>query len=356
MKRNQYQDRRHFLRTLGGLALTGTLLPVMGAGNFLFAGNNSAEGLSLSESFTPGYLKLHRSGELKERGDALWAMLSRCRMCPRNCNINRLAGRRGPCNANADLEISSFAPHFGEERELVGTRGSGTIFMTNCSLLCVFCINYEVSQMRRGSEESLQEMATMMLTLQRLGCHNINFVTPTHYTAHILKALDIAAARGLTLPVVWNSSGWENMNVIRQLDGIVDVYLPDFKFYTSEASNRFMPGAICYPETTKAAILEMHRQVGVPAIDANTRLITRGMMIRHLVMPNNVAHSDKIMEWIGENLPKNTYLNIMSQYTPVFKARQFPEINRRITRSEYDAVVNAARRAGLVNLRLQMRG
>lgn len=353
MHKNKYINRRRFLRSLGGIVLTGAVLPAAGSGGLLFSNEGFMTNISLKD-FEPGYVKLHKNGSLKARADILWDRMYRCDLCPRDCGKNRIRGRRGDCNANADLEISSFAPHFGEETELVGKNGSGTIFFTNCSLLCVFCINYDVSQMGQGRRYSISELSDMMLTLQRIGCHNINVVTPTHYAPHILKALDIAAGRGLRLPLVYNTCGWEKLDVLQLLDGIADVYLADFKYDDPKAANKYSPGAITYPEITKTALLEMHRQVGIP--EANTSgMINRGLMIRHLVMPDNAAHSDKVMSWIGNNLPKNTYVNIMSQYTPVFKAHEYPEISRRITQAEYNAVVDAARRAGLTNLRLQGR-
>jgi putative pyruvate formate lyase activating enzyme len=211
----------------------------------------------------------------------------------------------------------------------------------------------DVSQMGRGRRQSISNIADMMLNLQRMGCHNINVVTPTHYSPHILQALDFAAGKGLRLPLVWNTCGWEKNDVLQLLDGVVDIYLADFKYDDADAADKYSPGAASYPEVTKAALLEMHRQVGVAHPDQQTGLMNRGLMIRHLVMPNNVARSEKVMKWIGENLPKDTYVNIMSQYRPMFKANQYPEISRSITRSEYNAVVNAAHSAGLTNLRLQ---
>jgi putative pyruvate formate lyase activating enzyme len=213
----------------------------------------------------------------------------------------------------------------------------------------------EFGNIRQNNEikNGVINIADMMLNLQRRGCHNINIVTPTHYSPHILQALDVAADKGLRMPLVWNTCGWEKTDVLQLLDGVVDIYLADFKYDDADAADKYSPGAASYPEVTKAALLEMHRQVGVAHPDQQTGLMNRGLMIRHLVMPNNVARSEKVMKWIGENLPKDTYVNIMSQYRPMFKANQYPEISRSITRSEYNAVVNAAHSAGLTNLRLQ---
>lgn len=313
-------------------------------------GNVVKKFAAIDTDFEPVYLKLHRSGELKKRAEKLWAMMEKCSLCPRRCGINRLRGGTGFCRApGTRLFVSSFHAHFGEERPLVGRGGSGTIFFTHCNLRCVFCQNYEISHLGRGFAKSIEELADMMLQLQKRGAHNINLVTPTHYSAHILKALDIAASRGLRLPIIYNTSGWEPLEIIKILDGIVDIYLPDFKYWDSEMSAKYSAGAKSYPEVTKEAILEMHRQVGV-AKPEKDGLVYRGLMIRHLVMPNNVAGSEKIMEWIAENLPKDTYINIMAQYNPRYKAFDYPQISRRITDEEYKKVVDRAKELGLTNL------
>ncbi|MFW6139315.1 MAG: radical SAM protein, partial [Spirochaetota bacterium] len=290
------------------------------------------------------------TGELKKRAEELWAIMEKCRLCPRRCGVNRLEGMKGFCRApGATLVVASFHEHYGEERPLVGTGGSGTIFLTHCNLQCVFCQNYTISHFGRGSETTIDGLAGMMLQLQERGCHNINLVTPTHYSAPILKALDAAAARGLRLPIVYNTSGWERLEILTLLDGIVDIYLPDFKYWDGEMAAKYSAGAESYPEMAGEAILKMNRQVGV-AKPTEEGIIERGLMIRHLVMPNNVAGSEKIMEWIAENLPKDTYVNIMAQYTPVHKAYDYPEISRRITAEEYKRVVQKAGDVGLTNL------
>ena len=303
-------------------------------------------------SYEPGYLKLHRSGELKKRGEQLWAMMESCTLCPRMCGVNKLKGEKGFCNANSDLEISSYAPHFGEERPLVGKGGSGTIFMSNCSLRCVFCINWQISQGGEGYRRSLDQLAAMMLSLQKSGCPNINFVTPTHYSPHILLAVDKAAARGLKVPLVYNTCGWERVEILKFLDGIVDIYLPDFKYSDGKMAAKYSSDAATYPEMTKKALLEMHRQVGV-AKPADNGLMYRGLMIRHLVMPNNVSGTRGVIDWIAVNLPKETYLNIMSQYSPMYKAIDYPDISRKITREEYSDAVAYAKASGLTNLEIQ---
>jgi len=303
--------------------------------------------------FEPAYLKLYKTGALKKRAEELWAIMESCRLCPRRCGVNRLNGRSGFCRApGATLVISSFHAHFGEERPLVGDGGSGTIFLTHCNLRCVFCQNWAISHLGRGAEAKIDEFAGMMLQLQRDGCHNINLVTPTHYSPHILKALDVAAGKGLRLPIVYNTSGWERLEILALLDGVVDIYLPDFKYWDSDMSAKFSAGADSYSEIAKAAILEMHRQVGV-AKPTQAGVMQRGLMIRHLVMPNNIGGSEKIMEWIAQNLPKDTYVNIMAQYTPAHKAYDYPEISRRITGEEYQKVVQRAKDMGLTNLDIQ---
>ena len=303
--------------------------------------------------FEPAYLKLHKTGELRNRAEKLWTIMESCQLCPRKCGVNRLEGMSGFCHSpGSTLVVAAFHPHFGEERPLVGIGGSGTIFITHCNLRCVFCQNWEISQLGMGTETEIHELALMMLRLQEFGCHNINFVTPTHYSAPIIKALDVAAAAGLRLPIVYNTSGWERLEILKLLDGIVDIYLPDFKYWDSDMSAKYSSGAENYPEVTKAAILEMHRQVGV-AKPAKNGIMQRGLMIRHLVMPNNIAGSEEIMEWIAENLPKETYVNIMAQYTPLYKAYDYPEISRRLTSEEYHKVVTRAEELGLTNLDVQ---
>jgi putative pyruvate formate lyase activating enzyme len=268
------------------------------------------------------------------------------------CGVNRLKGEKGFCQANSQLEIASYQAHFGEEDPLVGTGGSGTIFLSNCSLRCVFCINWEISQGGEGIPQSIEDFANMMLSLQKRGCHNINFVTPTHYSPHIILAVDKAASKGLRLPLVYNTCGWERVEILRILDGIIDIYLPDFKYSDSKMANKYSSGADTYPEVTKNALLEMHRQVGV-AKPAKDGLMYRGLMIRHLVMPNRVGGTYEIINWISENLPKDTYINLMSQYRPMYKASNYPEISRKITRKEYNEVINWAKEAGLTNLDIQ---
>jgi putative pyruvate formate lyase activating enzyme len=305
-----------------------------------------------SEVFEPGYLKLHRSGELMEKGEKLWGIMKSCHLCPRKCGTNRLKGKRGFCGANSRLEVSAFHPHFGEERSLVGRHGSGTVFLTHCSLRCVFCINWEISQGGEGSRKSLNELADMMLMLQKMGCPNINFVTPTHYSPHLILAVDIAASKGLRVPIVYNTCGWEREEILKILDGIISIYLPDFKYFDGQYAAVYSQDAKSYPEVTQKAILEMNRQVGVARPDSDG-LMRKGLMIRHLVMPNNVSGTKEVIKWISCSLPKDTYLNLMSQYTPAYKAKDYPEISERIKREEYAEAVTFAKQSGLTNLDIQ---
>jgi len=302
--------------------------------------------------YVPGYVNLHKSGKLKQIGKLLWDRMTTCDLCPRECGAARLEGERGFCGASADLEIYSHHAHYGEEQSLVGRSGSGTIFFSNCNLRCVFCINWEISQGGHGSKRQISELSQMMLDLQNRGCHNINVVTPTHYSPHIVLALDKAAKKGLQIPLVYNTCGWEKSDILNLLAGVVDIYLPDFKYADSEMADLYSSGAESYPEITKSALLEMNRQVGA-AHPADNGLMYKGLMIRHLVMPNNVSGSETVMQWIADHLPKDTYVNIMSQYRPTYKAYEYPEISRKINSNEYDRVIKKARQAGLINLDIQ---
>ncbi len=242
-----------------------------------------------------------------------------------------------------ELQISSCGPHFGEEPELVGLRGSGTIFLTKCNLLCVYCQNYEISHLSEGDVRTAEEVAHYMLKLQSIGCHNINFVTPTHFTPQIVKATAIATAKGFHLPIVWNCSGYENVATIELLDGIVDIYMPDIKYGNNEISKRYS-NAPDYFKRCRDAVQEMHRQVGDLQLDENG-IACRGLLIRHLVLPN-IAGSDEVLKFIV-GLSKDTYVNIMDQYRPCGEAYQYQELNRRLTSIEYSRVVTMAKKLGL---------
>ncbi|MBU1297595.1 MAG: radical SAM protein [Bacteroidetes bacterium] len=345
------QTRRQFIKSSALISLSGLLTPLVSLSNG--CKRLSKPDAPVGESpFVPAYRKLHEQNELKKRGEELWAIMDQCKLCPRKCGAKRLAGNKGFCQSTSQLEISSYHPHFGEEKPLVGRGGSGTIFLTNCGLRCVFCINWEISQGGAGKAYKIEDMANMMLALQERGCHNINFVTPTHYSPHIVLALDAAAKKGLRLPVVYNTCGWERLEIIKKLDGIVDIYLPDFKYSDGKMAAKYSSNAMTYPEVTQDALLEMHRQVGV-AKPASDGIIYHGLMIRHLVMPNNVGGTKGVIEWIAANLPKDTYLNLMSQYRPMYKAFNYPEISRRLVREEYIQAVNWALEAGLTNVDIQ---
>ena len=304
------------------------------------------------DSPSPSYYQLHSSGELKRRGEILWNKMEICDICPRECNKNRLKGQKGDCGATAQLEMSSAHPHFGEEQPLVMDGGSGTVFFTHCSMRCVYCINYEISILGHGKEYSIQDLANMMLRLQEMGCENINVVTPTHYVPHVVLALDKACEQGLSVPLVYNTSGFENIETLQLLDGIVDIYLPDFKYSQSAMAAKYSEGARTYPEKVKAALLEMQRQVGV-AHPAKSGKMYRGLMIRHLVLPNKVSGTQAVLEWIASHLPKDTYVNLMSQYMPTYKADKYPQLSRRITQKEYRQAIQYARQAGLSNVKIQ---
>ncbi len=292
-------------------------------------------------AFIPSYITLYEKGELSRRVQLLNEFLSECRLCPRECRVNRLKGEVGYCRAGSELEISSAFPHFGEEPPLVGYHGSGTIFLTHCNLRCIFCQNYDITHLGRGERITPADMARSMLWLQEMGCHNINFVTPTHYVPQIVASLADATEMGLRVPIVYNCSGYESTEVIRFLDGIVDIYMPDVKFMNEEHSKKFS-NAPDYPEVIKKVLMEMHRQVG----DLKTNfkgIAERGLLIRHLVMPNGVASSEAVLKFIAEEISVHSYVNIMDQYRPEYRAYEYPEINCRITHTEYLEVVQIAK-------------
>jgi putative pyruvate formate lyase activating enzyme len=298
--------------------------------------------------FEPAYLELERSGELARRSEELWSILESCELCPRRCGANRLDGEEGFCSSTAQLKVYGAAPHFGEERPLVGSNGSGTIFFSNCNLLCCFCQNWEINHRGDGDRLSHHDLAEMMLDLQRRGCHNINLVTPTHVAPHIVKALRTAIDRGLRLPLVYNTSGYDSLRVVELLDGIVDIYLPDFKYQDGELAAIYSSGAADYPQVASAVIKEMHRQVG--KLRTNTSDIgERGLILRHLVMPHNIAGTDRFVRWVAEELSPDTYTNLMAQYRPEHRAREYPKIARRLTSEEWQQALAWAREAGLTN-------
>jgi putative pyruvate formate lyase activating enzyme len=299
--------------------------------------------------FEPGYLKLASEGELKKREKALWEILESCEICARGCGVNRLAGETGVCSTTARIKVYSAGPHFGEERELVGRGGSGTVFFSNCNLLCSFCLNWEINHRGDGERTTGRELAEMMLGLQQRGCHNINLVTPSHVVPQIVEAVRIAGSMGLRLPLVYNTGGYDNIEVIKMLDGIVDIYLPDFKYQDGALAAKYSSDASDYPEVAAAVIREMQRQVGDLVTDSRG-IATRGLIIRHLVMPNNIGGTDRLVRWIADALGKDTYLNLMAQYRPEHRAFEHPAIARRLTREEWKQAVAWAVEAGLTNV------
>ncbi len=295
----------------------------------------------------PGYVRLHESGELARRAARAREALAECRMCPRECGVNRLAGETGFCGVGAEALVGSAGPHFGEERPLVGRGGSGTVFFAGCNLGCVFCQNAELSHERDGRQVSAGELANMMLGLQERGCPNINFVTPTHVTAQILEALGPAVERGLRVPLVYNCGGYESRETLRMLDGVIDIYMPDAKYADGAVSER-LSGATDYPETMREALTEMHRQVGDLLIDKRG-LASRGMLVRHLVLPGGLAGTAEIMDFLA-SLSRDTYVNVMAQYRPCYRAAQYPPLDRSPTSAEYREAVQAALAVGLHRL------
>ena len=296
--------------------------------------------------FEAGYRKLHQSGELHERIEAAYRLMSpRCELCPRRCKVDRLAGQLGVCRTGKNPIVSGYGPHFGEEPPLVGYNGSGTIFFTNCNLRCIFCQNYEISQEGIGREVDIQDLAEMMLNLARRGCHNINLVTPTHQVPQILSALEVAAEAGLDLPVVYNCGGYESVKLLRLLDGIIDIYMPDAKYGTNEVGEEFSAVAD-YWDRNRDALREMHRQVGDLVVDERG-IAQRGMIIRHLVLPNNLAGTREVMHFVATELSRDTYVNIMDQYRPAYKAIGHAKIGRRITSEEYIEALQIAQSEGL---------
>lgn len=294
---------------------------------------------------TPSYIETHQSGFIKERVDSLYKMLESCSLCPHECKINRLEGEKGVCLADARVSVSGAFPHFGEEPPLVGRRGSGTIFFVNCNLRCVFCQNHDISHQANGSKVTRERLAELMLYLQGVGCLNINFVTPTHYAPQIIDSLSLAIEMGLNIPLVWNCSGYESLEVIKLLDGIIDIYMPDVKFGDS-ANEHLLSRATGYFDNVKKILSEMHRQVGDLELDEEN-IAVRGLLLRHLVMPNDCVGSKNILKFIAEEISSHTYINIMDQYRPAYKASKYSQVNRRITCEEYDSVINIAKEAGL---------
>ena len=294
------------------------------------------------------YLELYHSGKLRERADAALCLLESCSVCPRSCGVNRLTGDTGYCRTPREAIVSSYGPHFGEEAPLVGRYGSGTIFFTNCNLRCLFCQNYSISQLGEGYQVSKEELAHMMLSLQAKGCHNINLVSPTHVVPQILEALELAAKSGLHLPLVYNSGGYDSVQTLRILDGIIDIYMPDMK-YDDEGIARELSGVENYPEINRAAVKEMHRQVGDLKI-SEEGVAQRGLLVRHLVLPDGLAGTKGIMKFLSKEISRNTYVNVMAQYRPCHRAWEVPSLGRRISSAEFYEALSLTHEAGLSRL------
>ena len=302
--------------------------------------------------FQPGYLELARSGELSQRVEHAREMLGECRLCPRECQVDRLAGQKGHCRVGDKPFVSSSGPHFGEESPLVGKYGSGTIFLTFCNLGCLSCQNYDISHLGQGSEIEVEALAQMMLSLQGQGCHNINFVTPTHQVPQILAALQLAIEHGLSVPLVYNTGGYDSVATVKLLDGIFDIYMPDCKYSDNSVAAR-LSDADDYWERNQAAVREMHQQVGDLQMDKEG-IATRGLLVRHLVLPQGLAGTGKVMEFLAslskDTCVHDTYVNVMAQYRPCYRANEIPEMNRQPTAEEYRQAVRLALDAGLHRL------
>ncbi len=296
----------------------------------------------------PSYLSLYRNGAFEPRMEKALALMEQCHLCPRRCGVDRLNGETGYCRTGRHARVASYNAHFGEEAPLVGRHGSGTLFLSSCNLFCSFCQNYDISHLNEGVEVAPDRIAAMMIELMERGCHNINFVTPTHVVAQILEALKPAIEHGLNIPLVYNSGGYESVETLRLLDGIFDIYMPDFKFWEDRWSETFC-NAPDYRDVARAAIREMHRQVGDLVVDGEG-IAVRGLLIRHLVMPNGVAGTDNIMNFLAKEISSDTYVNVMDQYRPCGHANKDPVINRRLTSQEYREAVDAAKKAGLYRL------
>jgi len=298
--------------------------------------------------FRSAYIETYNKGLLKKKAEQARKILASCVLCPRMCKVDRLSGETGVCKTGERAMVSSYNAHFGEEAPLVGRNGSGTIFFTHCNLLCVFCQNYDISHEDCGEEVSDEQLADIMLALQKSGCHNINFVTPSHVVPQILSALNLAAEKGLCIPLVYNTGGYDRIETLKILDGIVDIYMPDFKFWDPDIAYKSCE-AKDYPEFARNALTEMSRQVGDLVTDASG-IAQRGLLVRHLVMPHGHAGTREVMHFIADKISKNTYVNIMFQYRPCGKAYQFKEFSSRPSDRNFDEAVKSAREEGITRL------
>lgn len=295
----------------------------------------------------PIYLEAYSNGKLKETADKAFEMLKSCSICPRKCSVDRSKNETGFCKTGLRAKVCSFLPHHGEEPPVSGKRGSGTIFFSNCNMGCFYCQNYEFSQQGQGREVENEELADFMLQLQEAGVHNINLVTPTHVMPQILKSLLIAARKGLNIPLLYNTSGYELAQVIKMLDGIVDIYMPDMRYADEECAKKYSQ-APDYPKNNRESVKEMHRQVGIARINEEG-FIEKGLIIRHLVLPCGISGTQETMEFISRELSPETYVSLMSQYMPYYKAHKFGELSRRLTETEYDQAQETMAKYGLAN-------
>jgi len=297
---------------------------------------------------SPVYVETARSGRFKEIIEEAYEILNNCTLCPRRCRVDRLGGEVGFCKTGEQAVVSSWDPHFGEEAPLVGRRGSGTVFFTHCNLLCIFCQNYDISHLGYGRVVSANDLADIMLSLQAAGCHNINMVTPSHVVPQILVAVAIAAEKGLRVPLVYNTGGYDRVSTLRLLEGIIDIYMPDFKFW-----DRHVADEICqapdYPAVARLAVKEMHRQVGDLVID-EAGIARRGLLVRHLVLPGGLSGTETVMAYIASDISENTYVNVMAQYRPCGRAHEVKALAAPLSRGAYRAAMQAAEKSGITRL------
>ena len=298
--------------------------------------------------FEPAYIRTYEKGLLRKKIQVAYKILNSCNLCPRRCQVNRIAGETGVCKTAKQAWVSSYNSHFGEEAPLVGTHGSGTIFFTHCNLLCLFCQNYDISHEGYGQKVSDNQLAAMMIALQQRGCHNINFVTPSHVVAQILSALEIAIQHGLSVPLVYNSGGYDLPATLKLLEGVFDIYMPDFKFWNPEVAERACQ-AKDYPEIARNALREMHRQVGDLKI-AENGIAQKGLLIRHLVLPGGLAGTREIMRFIASEISTNSYVNIMSQYRPCGRAAEIKGLNTHLSPVDFQTALREAAAEGITRL------
>ena len=298
--------------------------------------------------YTPSYINLLKTGELESRAKVLNNMLKDCTLCPHDCHVNRLKNEKGYCRTLKNAYTAGAERHFGEEPELVGNNGSGTIFFSYCNLRCVFCQNYEISHCGIGHEVTPYDLSLTMLQLQKQGCHNINLVSPNHISPQIVEAVFIAAQNGLRIPIIYNTNGYDSVDSIKLLNNIIDIYLPDIKFSNNQLGERYLKVNEYYT-ITKEAVKEMYRQVG--NLKTYNNIAYRGLIIRHLVMPNHIDDTKEIMNFISQELSPDVYVNLMSQYYPVYRAKDHPLIDERLTQSQFRLAKESAKEAGLINLR-----